>query len=169
MRSRRWSIRAACSTPAVWAFRSGPQENERVTPQTYRAIRLERIAPSFREGAEIVTLPLAEPQRGEIRVRNLHCGVNAIFDTQIARDAVDYVKIALPTFTGVEAIGVVEAVGEAVTGFAIGDAGGTGRLNGGYCQANTGPASGFGPAPPGARGDPAPGATGRARPRGAGG
>lgn len=118
-----------------------------MTPQTYRAIRLERIAPSFREGAEIVTLPLAEPQRGEIRVRNLHCGVNAIFDTQIARDAVDYVKIALPTFTGVEAIGVVEAVGEAVTGFAIGDAAVTVRFTGGYREANTGPASGFAPAP----------------------
>lgn len=118
-----------------------------MTQQSYRAIRLERIAPSFREGAEIVTLPLAEPQRGEIRVRNLYCGVNGIFDTQIARNAVDYVRIALPTFTGVEAIGVVEAVGEAVTGFAIGDAAVTVRFTGGYREANTGPASGFAPAP----------------------
>lgn len=118
-----------------------------MTQQSYRAIRLERIAPSFREGAEIVTLPLTEPQRGEIRVRNLYCGVNGIFDTQIARNAVDYVRIALPTFTGVEAIGVVEAVGEAVTGFAIGDAAVTVRFTGGYREANTGPASGFAPAP----------------------
>lgn len=118
-----------------------------MTQQTYRAIRLERIAPSFREGAEIVTLPLAEPQRGEIRVRNLHCGVNAIFDTQIARNAVDYVKIALPTFTGVEAIGVVEAVGEGVTGFAPGDAAVTVRFTGGYREANTGPVAAFAPAP----------------------
>lgn len=118
-----------------------------MTQQSYRAIRLERIAPSFREGAEIVTLPLAEPQRGEIRVRNLFCGVNGIFDTQIARNAVDYVRIALPTFTGVEAIGVVEAVGEGVSGFAIGDAAVTVRFTGGYREANIGPASGFAPAP----------------------
>lgn len=115
--------------------------------QTYRAIRLERIAPSFREGADIVELPVAAPSRGEIRVRNLHCGVNAIFDTQIARNLVDYVKIALPTFTGVEAIGVVEAVGEGVTAYAVGDAAVTVRFTGGYREQNTGPVTSFAPAP----------------------
>ncbi|WP_324699574.1 zinc-binding dehydrogenase [Novosphingobium sp. RL4] len=115
--------------------------------ETYRAIRLERVAPSFREGSEIVELPLAAPGPGEIRVRNLHCGVNGIFDTQIARNAVDYVKIALPTFTGVEAIGTVEAVGEGVSDFAVGDAAVTVRFTGGYREANTGPASQFVKAP----------------------
>ncbi|MPS67962.1 MAG: alcohol dehydrogenase [Novosphingobium sp.] len=115
--------------------------------EIYRAIRLERVAPSFREGSEIVELPLAAPGPGEIRVRNLHCGVNGIFDTQIARNAVDYVKIALPTFTGVEAIGTVEAVGEGVSDFAVGDAAVTVRFTGGYREANTGPASQFVKAP----------------------
>jgi NADPH-dependent curcumin reductase CurA len=116
-------------------------------PQTYRAIRLERVAPSFREAADIVTLPLAEPGPGEIRVRNLYCGVNGIFDTQIARNAVDYVKIALPTFTGVEALGMVEAVGSGVTDFAVGDAAVTVKFTGGYREANTGPAAQFTKAP----------------------
>lgn len=119
--------------------------------ETYRAVRLERIAPSFREGSEIVDLPLAEPGPGEIRVRNLHCGVNGIFDTQIARNAVDYVKIALPTFTGVEAIGTVEAIGEGVSEFAVGDAAVTVRFTGGYREANTGPASQFVKAPQASR------------------
>jgi len=118
-----------------------------MTTATYRAIRLMRIAPSFREGADIVELPVDEPGRGEIRVRNLHCGVNAIFDTQIARNAVDYVKISLPTFTGVEAIGVVEAVGEGVNSFAPGDAAVTVRFTGGYREQNTGPVASFAPAP----------------------
>lgn len=122
-----------------------------MTGQTYRAIRLERIAPSFREGADIIELPLAQPSPGEIRVRNLHCGVNAIFDTQIARNAVDYVKIALPTFTGVEAIGTVEAVGEGVTGYAVGDAAVTVRFTGGYREANTAPVASFTPAPTASR------------------
>lgn len=122
-----------------------------MTGQTYRAIRLERIAPSFREGADIVELPLADPGPGEVRVRNLHCGVNAIFDTQIARNAVDYVKIALPTFTGVEAIGTVEAVGEGVTDYAVGDAAVTVRFTGGYREANTGPAAQFAHAPAASR------------------
>jgi NADPH-dependent curcumin reductase CurA len=109
----------------------------------YRAIRLERFAPSFRGAADIVSLPLADPGPGEIRVRNAWCGVNGIFDTQIARNAVDYVRIAPPTLTGVEAIGVVEAVGAGARGFAVGDAAATVRFGGGYREANVGPAANF--------------------------
>lgn len=111
--------------------------------ETYRAVRLERIAPSFREGCDIVDLPLEAPGPGEIQVRNRWCGVNGIFDTQIARNSVDYVKVAIPTFTGVEAIGTVTAVGEGVTEFAVGDAAVTVRFRGGYREANTGPADHF--------------------------
>lgn len=109
----------------------------------YRAIRLDRFGSSFRDAAEIVDVSLAEPGPGEIRVRNRYCGINAIFDTQIARNAVDYVKIGLPTFTGVEALGVVDAVGGGVTDFAVGDAAVTVRFTGGYREANTAPAENF--------------------------
>jgi NADPH-dependent curcumin reductase CurA len=115
--------------------------------QAYSAIRLERFAGSFREAARIVALPMTPPAAGEIAVRNRWCGVNGIFDTQIARNAVDYVRIALPTFTGVEALGVIEAVGEGVEEFAIGDAVATVRFTGGYREANVGPASMFAKAP----------------------
>jgi NADPH-dependent curcumin reductase CurA len=80
-------------------------------------------------------------------VRNQWCGVNGIFDTQIARNAVDYVKIAPPTLTGVEAIGVVEAVGEGVEGLAVGDAVTTVRFKGGYREANVGAADQFAQVP----------------------
>lgn len=111
--------------------------------QTYRAIRLEHHAASFRDGAAIRDFPLIAPGAGEIRVRNLWCGINAIFDTQIARNAVDYVKIALPCFTGVEALGVVEAVGEGVSDFAPGDPVVTTRFTGGYREHNVAPAGQF--------------------------
>jgi len=104
---------------------------------------MERHASTFRAATDIVTLPLNAPGPGEIRVRNQWCGINAIFDTQIARDAVDYVKIGLPTFTGVEALGIVDAIGDGVSGFAIGDAVVTTRFTGGYREANTGPAESF--------------------------
>ena len=110
---------------------------------TYRAIRLERFAPSFRAAADIVDLPMTAPGTGEIMVRNRYCGVNGIFDTQIARNAVDYVPVRPPTLTGVEAAGVVEAVGAGVTDFAVGDAVATVRFTGGYREANVGPASQF--------------------------
>ncbi len=113
----------------------------------YRAIQLQRFAPTFRAAADIIELPLRSPGPGEIRVRNAWCGVNGIFDTQIARNAVDYVKIAPPTLTGVEAIGVVEAVGADVDDFAIGDAAATVRFGGGYREANIGPAAAFAKVP----------------------
>lgn len=109
----------------------------------YRAIRLERFASSFRGAADVVALPLRAPAAGEIRVRNAWCGVNGIFDTQIARNAVDYVRIAPPTLTGVEAIGVVDAVGPEVTDFSIGDAAATVRFGGGYREANIAAATNF--------------------------
>jgi NADPH-dependent curcumin reductase CurA len=114
-----------------------------MTGATYRAIQLQRFAESFRAGAAIVELDLRAPLAGELVVRNHYCGINGIFDTQIARNAVDYVKIGLPTLTGVEALGVVEAVGEGVTGFAPGDAVVTTRFPGGYRTVNIAPASHF--------------------------
>ena len=115
--------------------------------ETYRALRLERFAPSFREGTDIVDLALAEPGPGEIQVRNKYCGVNGIFDTQIARNAVDYVMVKLPTLTGVEAIGEVTAIGPGVSDFAVGDAATTVRFTGGYREANVGPVASFAKAP----------------------
>jgi len=112
-----------------------------------RAIRLERFADTFRAATEIVELEQRPPGPGEISVRNFHCGINGIFDTQIARNAVDYVTIRPPSFTGVEAIGIVEAVGEGVTGFAPGDAAVTTRFTGGYREANTAPQKNFTKAP----------------------
>jgi len=110
---------------------------------TYRAIRLDRFAPTFRAATTIVDLPLGEPGPGFVRVRNRWCGVNAIFDTQIARNAVDYVAVTLPSLTGVEAVGTVEAVGPGVTGLAVGDAVATIRFTGGYREANIAPAGQF--------------------------
>lgn len=110
---------------------------------TYRAIRLSHFGSSFRDATEIEDVPVAAPGPGEIRVRNLYCGINAIFDTQSARNAVDYIKLTLPTFTGVEALGVVEAVGAGVDGFAVGDAAVTVRFTGGYRERNTAPAENF--------------------------
>ncbi len=111
--------------------------------ETYRAIRLDRFAESFRAATQIVELPFGAPEPGEIAVRNAWCGVNGIFDTQSARDAVTYIKIGLPSLTGVEACGTVVAVGEGVEAFAVGDAVASVRFTGGYREANVAPASHF--------------------------
>ena len=110
---------------------------------TYRAIRMERFADSFRDACAIVDVPIPRPGPGEVLVRNRFCGVNALFDTQSARNLVDYVKLRLPSFTGVEALGTVEAVGAGVSGFAAGDAVVTTRFPGGYREMNCAPAGHF--------------------------
>jgi NADPH-dependent curcumin reductase CurA len=114
---------------------------------SYRAIQLEQFAPTFREATRLVTLPQLAPGAGEIRVRNIWCGVNGIFDTQVARNAIGYIDIFLPTLTGVEALGIVEAVGPGVTDFAPGDAAVTVQFKGGYREQNTAPASDFAKVP----------------------
>lgn len=110
---------------------------------TSQVLRQSRFAPSFREAVDLIAEPLADPGPGEIRVRNHWCGVNGIFDTQIARNAVSYVPVRLPTYTGVEAIGVVEAVGDGVTDFKAGDAAVTVRFTWGYRETATAPAAHF--------------------------
>lgn len=113
----------------------------------YQAVELDHFDETFRQATRIVELPCRMPGPGEIFVRNRWCGVNGIFDTQIARNAVDYISIQLPTLTGVEAVGIVEAVGSGVTDFKPGDAAVTVRFGGGYRDANTGPATSFAKVP----------------------
>ncbi|MBU2980049.1 zinc-binding dehydrogenase [Alteromonas sp. C1M14] len=114
-----------------------------MVPNQYQAIELQRFADSFKAGTEIVTKPLPSPGDNDVVVRNLYCGINGIFDTQITKNAVDYVKVSLPTLTGVEALGVVEAVGDKVSGLAVGDHVVTTRFPSGYRQWNIGDASNF--------------------------
>ncbi len=109
----------------------------------YRAIELQRFAASFREATAIVELPLRAPAAHEVQVRNRWCGINGIFDTQIARNAVDYVSVGLPSIMGVEAAGIVEAVGSEVADLKAGDAVATVRFTGGYREWNTADATRF--------------------------
>jgi NADPH-dependent curcumin reductase CurA len=109
----------------------------------YRALELVRHAASLREAVEVARLPWRDPGPGEIAVANRYCGVNGIFDTQIARNAVDYVAVKLPAVMGVEALGTVQSVGPGVEGFAPGDAVVTVRFGGGYREGNVAPAADF--------------------------
>lgn len=80
-----------------------------------KAIRLERSG-----GPDVLALtdiPAREPGAGEVRVRHHAIGVNFIDTYQRA----GLYKIALPGGLGLEAAGVVDAIGDGVTRFNVGD------------------------------------------------
>jgi len=61
------------------------------------------------------------PDRGEVVVRYVAAGVNPIDYKLVRGDLSEYLPLSLPTAPGVEAAGVVVAVGTGVARFALGD------------------------------------------------
>lgn len=101
----------------------------------------QRIQFSQHGGPEVleqVDVPVAAPGVGEVRVRNHAIGLNFI-DTYFRSGL--YAPPSLPSGLGTEGAGVVDALGEGVDDFAVGDrvAYATGPL-GAYCEHHTLPA-----------------------------
>ena len=69
------------------------------------------------EVIEWIDVDLPKPQPGEVRFRSTAVGLNFI-DTYHRRGIY---PVALPSGLGLEAAGVVEALGDGVTEFAVGD------------------------------------------------
>ena len=89
------------------------------------------------EAMHLVDLPVGEPGPGEIRIRHHACGLNFIDVYQ--RSGV--YTLPMPLSLGMEAAGVVEAVGEGVTHLAAGDrAAYAGNPPGAYCTLRVMPA-----------------------------
>lgn len=82
---------------------------------TMRAVRLDRAGGP--EVLEIAVVPIPQPGPGEVLVRHHAIGLNFIDIYQ--RDGL--YPLTYPTGLGLEAAGIVEAVGEGVTRFAVGD------------------------------------------------
>ena len=74
-------------------------------------------APGGAEAMHLVDLPVGEPGPGEIRIRHHACGLNYI---DVYHRSGVY-PLPMPAALGMEAAGVVEAVGEGVTHLAAGD------------------------------------------------
>lgn len=92
-------------------------------------------------GPEVIEwrdVDLPAPARGEVRLRQTVVGINFI-DTY-HRSGV--YSVPFPAGLGSESVGVIDAVGEGVTGFAVGDRVGTfGPARGAYASARNVPAS----------------------------
>jgi NADPH2:quinone reductase len=83
--------------------------------QTVRAVRIEEFGGP--ENMKLVNLEVGEPGPGEVRIRHHACGLNFI---DVYHRTGLYPN-ALPLALGMEAAGIVEAVGDGVTHLAPGD------------------------------------------------
>jgi len=98
------------------------------------------------DAMEIETRPVGEPGPGQVRIRHHACGLNFIDVYQ----RTGLYKQPLPVALGMEAAGVIEAVGEGVTHLKTGDrAAYAAGPSGAYCEARVMPAAQVCPLPDG--------------------
>ena len=74
-----------------------------------RAIQIDQVGGP--EQMKLVEVPVGQPGKGQIRIRHHACGLNYIDVYQ----RTGLYPFAMPLTLGMEAAGVVEAVGEGVT------------------------------------------------------
>ena len=105
-----------------------------MTP-TRLAVRIDQ--PGGPDAMKLVELPLGEPGAGEIRIRHHAIGLNFIDVYQRS----GHYTLPMPLALGMEAAGVVEAVGEGVAHLAVGDrAAYASQPPGSYCDQRVMPA-----------------------------
>ncbi|MBI5341549.1 MAG: zinc-dependent alcohol dehydrogenase family protein [Mycolicibacterium rufum] len=78
------------------------------------------VLTAYNTPLEIRDVPDPTPGRGEVLVRVMASGVNPL-DTKIRRGMAAHAKMAPPAILGIDMAGVVEAVGEQVHQFQVGD------------------------------------------------
>lgn len=106
-----------------------------MTPIPSRAVRIEQQGGP--EQMKIVEVMVGEPGPGEIRIRHKACGLNFLDVYQ--RSGV--YPLPTPVQLGMEASGIVEAVGEGVTHLKVGDrAAYASQPPGAYCEVRVMPA-----------------------------
>ena len=97
-----------------------------------RRLVLRQRADHIRDAAHVVEEPIRQPGPGEVLVRHVWAGVNPLFDREVCRDRVPYRRVQAGQGLGVEAVGIVERVGEGVDGLAEGQAVATTGFGTGY-------------------------------------
>lgn len=100
--------------------------------KNYKKLIAKQLSPNFRSSIDIQELPIPTPNLGEILIRNKFAGINAGFDTLLCQGNVPYVNLTPPFDLGVEAVGEVVAIGQAVNTVQIGDAVATTARGSGY-------------------------------------
>ncbi len=112
-----------------------------------RKIVIRELGDSFRRCTTIVTEAIIEPAPGELLVRNHYAGVNGIYDQMMCLDRIEHTPVVPPADTGVEAVGIVERIGEGVSNTKTGTPVAVVRAGGGYRHYQVCPAEAVIPIP----------------------
>jgi NADPH-dependent curcumin reductase CurA len=97
-----------------------------------RKLRAFGFGSSLREAAQFVTESMPPLAPHQVIIQNKYIGVNGLFDRAIVRNEVPYRFLDPPIDLGVEAIGVVIALGAEVKNLKLGDAVSTTKFGQGY-------------------------------------
>lgn len=84
---------------------------------TYNKLMVVEALTDFRKATKVVSLPIPEPGPGQVLVENHFAGVNA---TDIINSAAIFTNNKVPFDIGYESLGKVEAIGEGVVNFMVG-------------------------------------------------
>jgi NADPH2:quinone reductase len=82
-----------------------------------RAFALEELG----KPGSVVEVPVPEPAEGQVRIRVAAAGLNPFDNAVIQGSLKDQMEHRFPFIPGADASGMVEALGEGVTGWSIGD------------------------------------------------
>ncbi len=103
-----------------------------MTPLLNKRCVINSFSRNFSEATTIDHVEVSEPTAQQILVKHRYIGINAVYDRELYSGAVPYINVAFPFVFGVEAVGIVTAVGDEVSRFQIGDAVGTVKVGTAY-------------------------------------
>lgn len=103
-----------------------------IHPATYPKLVIHQLTGDFRSATQVVDTEWQDPQRGQVVIRNHYAGCNAIFDKNLCRNSIRYLKVEPPFDMGIEAVGEIVAVGQEVEHLRSGDYVAASRLGSGY-------------------------------------
>ncbi|MEM7281907.1 MAG: zinc-binding dehydrogenase [Pseudomonadota bacterium] len=107
------------------------------TPLNARRLIITKLGNTFANCTELEDFQVPAPGVGELLVRNHFAGINGIYDQMMCYDRIDHTHTRIPSTCGVEAVGVVEAVGGEVSEFSVGDCVSTVKVGNGYTTHHT--------------------------------
>ena len=101
-------------------------------PTQYQKLIIRQLTGDFRSSTCVVEQAWREPGPGQVVIRNVFAGCNGVYDTNLCRNRLRYIKVEPPFDMGIEAAGFVVACGPGVSQFREGDAVVTSKLGSGY-------------------------------------